>query len=43
VPGHLQLEAGAALLDKGRFLKTAPNAPEAGDTRYGYGSALYRF
>ncbi len=30
------IEAGAAYLAKGRFLKDAPNAPDTGDTRYGY-------
>ena len=30
------IEAGAAYLAKGRFLSTAPNAPDTGDTRYGY-------
>lgn len=31
---RLQLEASGALLDKGRFLKRAPNAQPGGDTRY---------
>ncbi|PEQ14002.1 hypothetical protein B2G71_04585 [Novosphingobium sp. PC22D] len=43
VPKRMQLETGAAYLDKGRFLKTAPNAPRTGDTKYGYASALYTF
>ncbi|WP_457309849.1 alginate export family protein [Sphingomonas sp. UYAg733] len=34
IPKRLQLEASGALLDKGRFLKNAPNAPVGGDTRY---------
>jgi hypothetical protein len=34
VPDTLRLEVNAALLDKGRFLKTAPNAPRTGDTHY---------
>ncbi|WP_431469907.1 alginate export family protein [Sphingosinithalassobacter sp. LHW66-3] len=36
VPGTLRLEAGGAYLAKGRFLEEAPNAPDTGDTRYGY-------
>ena len=36
VPRFARLEAGAAWLDKGRFLKDAPNAPQDGDSRYGY-------
>lgn len=36
VPKKLRLEAGAAYLAKGRFLRDAPNAPDTGDTRYGY-------
>lgn len=34
LPQRLQLEIDAALLDKGRFLRTAPNAPAGGSTRY---------
>jgi hypothetical protein len=29
-----RLEANAIWLDKGRFLRTAPNAPRSGDERY---------
>lgn len=36
IPDRLRLEAGAAYLAKGRFLEVAPNAPQTGDTRYGY-------
>ena len=36
VPDFLRAEAGAAYLDKGRFLREAPNAPATGDTTYGY-------
>ncbi len=36
VPDLLRMDAGAAWLAKGRFLKDAPNAPAAGDTHYGY-------
>ena len=39
VPKLLRLDTGAAFLLKGRFLRDAPNAPDTGDTRYGY-SAL---
>lgn len=42
-PGRLQLEGGGAYLDKGRFLREAPNAPATGDTRYGYVSLLATF
>jgi hypothetical protein len=33
-PEKLRFEATGALLRKGRFLKTAPNATGGGDTRY---------
>lgn len=36
IQDKLRLEAGAAWLAKGHFLKYAPNAPHTGDTRYGY-------
>jgi hypothetical protein len=36
VQDRVRLEAGAAYLGKGRFLKEAPNAPATGDTHYGY-------
>lgn len=36
IQDRLRLEAGAAYLAKGHFLKYAPNAPHTGDTRYGY-------
>lgn len=36
VPKRLRVEAGAALLAKGRFLTDAPNAPATGDMRFGY-------
>ncbi len=36
IPDALLLETGAAYLFKGRFLRDAPNAPDAGDTVYGY-------
>ena len=34
VPRALRFEANGALIAKGRFLETAPNAPRTGDTRY---------
>lgn len=34
VPGFLRGEVNAVWLAKGRFLKTAPNAPRTGDTHY---------
>ncbi|HEY6817358.1 MAG TPA: alginate export family protein, partial [Croceibacterium sp.] len=34
VPNALRAEFNAVLLAKGRFLETAPNAPQTGDTRY---------
>ncbi|WP_114955040.1 alginate export family protein [Sphingosinicella terrae] len=43
VPGRLRAEAGAAWLDKGRFLREAPNAPATGDTRYAYFSLSTSF
>ncbi len=35
IPRILRGEVNAAWLDKGRFLKTAPNAPRTGNTTYG--------
>lgn len=43
IPDRLDLEAGGAYLDKGRFLREAPNAPQTGDTRYGYLSLVTKF
>jgi hypothetical protein len=43
IPGQVELEGGAAYLDKGRFLREAPNAPSTGDTRYAYLSLLTAF
>jgi len=34
VPSFLRAEVNALWLGKGRFLKTAPNAPATGDTHY---------
>src|SRR3546814_6053469 len=36
MPKVAQLEVGYARLFKGRFLRVAPNAPDTGDTNYGY-------
>lgn len=36
IPDAMLLETGATYLFKGRFLRDAPNAPDAGDTIYGY-------
>lgn len=36
VPGAIRADAGAAWLNKGRFLKDAPNARDTGDTAYAY-------
>jgi hypothetical protein len=43
VPKAVRLEAGAAWLFEGRFLETAPNAPRAGDARYGYADVTFTF
>ncbi len=34
IPGFLRSEVNALWLAKGRFLKSAPNAPRTGDTGY---------
>lgn len=36
VPKRLRIDGGGAYLAKGRFLRSAPNAPATGDTRYAY-------
>ena len=36
VPDKLRLSVGAAYLAKGRFLRDAANAPDTGDTTYGF-------
>lgn len=36
LPRQVQLDLGGALLVKGPFLRNAPNAPDTGDSRYGY-------
>lgn len=43
IPARLEIEGGGAYLDKGRFLREAPNAPATGDTRYAYLSLLVAF
>ncbi|MEH3116430.1 MAG: alginate export family protein [Methylorubrum populi] len=43
VPRAVQLDAGAAYLIKGDFLRNAPNAPDTGDTIYGYLSTTIFF
>lgn len=43
IPDRLELEGGGAYLDKGRFLREAPNAPQTGDTRYGYVAVVTKF
>jgi hypothetical protein len=43
VPKFIRLEGGAAWLEKGRFLKDAPNAPKTGDSSYGYASLEFSF
>lgn len=42
-PDRLRLEANAAYLIKGRFLKTAPNAPAGGNSRFVAVSLLATF
>lgn len=43
IPGNIRLESGFAALFKGRFLKTAPNAPPPGDTLYFYAASTFTF
>jgi hypothetical protein len=43
VPKAVRLEGGAAILNKGRFLEAAPNAPKDGDSRYGYVDLTFTF
>lgn len=43
VPKQIQLDAGAAIFAKGRFLGDAPNAPARGDTRYFYTDINFQF
>lgn len=43
VPGSVLVDAGAAYLIKGTFLRNAPNAPDTGDTIYGYVNTTFFF
>ncbi|TCM17710.1 alginate export protein [Novosphingobium sp. PhB165] len=43
VPNVLHFDTGVAYLDKGRFLTEAPNAPQTGDTKYGYFDMYFDF
>lgn len=43
VPKAVQLDTGVAYLIKGDFLRNAPNAPDTGDTIYGYLSTTLLF
>ncbi|MFZ5746589.1 MAG: alginate export family protein [Pseudomonadota bacterium] len=43
VPKRLRFELGGAWLAKGHFLRDAPNARHAGDTRYVYSDLTYSF
>lgn len=43
IPGRVRAAAGAVLLAKGRFLETAPRAPENGNTHYGYTEVTVSF
>ena len=43
VPARARLALGAAWLAKGHFLHAAPNAPNTGDTRYGYAEMTVSF
>jgi hypothetical protein len=36
IPNEMILDTGLAYLAKGDFLRNAPNAPDTGDTFYGY-------
>lgn len=42
-PDAVWLEVGAAHLFKGRALTDAPNAPDTGDTLYGYADVTFTF
>nr|WP_086491327.1 alginate export family protein [Novosphingobium panipatense] len=43
IPDVLRVDTGVAYLAKGRFLKDAPNAPQTGDTKYGYIDLYFDF
>lgn len=42
-PKTVQLSVGGAIIAKGRFLNDAPNAPQTGDTHYGFAEVAYSF
>ena len=42
-PKVVQLAVGGAIIAKGRFLDDAPNAPQTGDTHYGFAEVSYIF
>ena len=43
IPKRLRLNAGFAILAKGRFLEAAANAPDTGDTHYGFLEAEFSY
>jgi hypothetical protein len=43
IPEVLRVDTGVAYLAKGHFLKDAPNAPQTGDTKYGYIDLYFDF
>lgn len=43
IPKIARLDGGVAYLFKGSFLQNAPNAPDDGDTRYGYLDLTFSF
>lgn len=43
IPGIALLDIGYARLFKGSFLRQAPNAPDTGDTNYGYADITFTF
>lgn len=43
IPKRLRLNAGFAILAKGRFLEAAANAPNTGDTHYGFLEAEFSY
>lgn len=43
IPKFVQFEVGGAVLFKGDFLEDAPNAPNSGNTRYGYVDLNFSF
>ncbi|SMQ62709.1 Alginate export [Altererythrobacter xiamenensis] len=43
MPDFMQIDIGGALLAKGRFLRSAPNVTDIGDTRYFYADLYFNF